>query len=208
MGLSRRAAVAGVAGPVGFLCAAFLLSALRHDVIVAQGWASWPSSMALGGPPGIPMIATFLWLTTCYTIFALGALRPALGRRAAWMGFLGIAAGDLLLSFPTDAPDTGTTWHGTLHLAGVLLATVATLVAATGVTLATRGRPSWSVWRWTAPVPFAAALLGLAAGFDTGWAKVVYTVGITAPAAMVGWCVMREGRAGGAREPVTGARSG
>jgi hypothetical protein len=165
--------------------------------------------MALGGRPGVAMIAAFLWLAGCYGVFALGALRPALagapGARGAWLGFLGIAAGDVLLAFPTDGPGARTTWHGALHIGGVLVATVATLVAAAGVSGATRGRPEWIAWRWAAPVPFAAAALGLAAGFDSGWAKVVYVVAITAPAAVVGWCVLRAVRAA---EQVTAARSG
>jgi hypothetical protein len=188
----RTASVAGIAGPIGFLTATFLLSILRHDVIVAQGWRSWPSSMALGGPPGIPMICAFLWLGACYSVFALGGLRPVLRSRAAWIGFLAIALGDVLLALPTDAPDTATTWHGSLHLAGVLLTTVATLVAAAGVTAATRRRPGWHAWRLTLPVPFLAAAIGAAAGFDTGWAKVIYVVGITLPAAVVGRLLLRE----------------
>jgi hypothetical protein len=195
----RTACVAGIAGPIGFLTAAFLLSILRHDVIVAQGWKSWPSSMALGGPPGIPMICAFLWLAACYSAFALGALRPELEAPAAWIGLLAIAGGDVLLAFPTDAPDTATTWHGSLHLAGVLLTTVATLVAAAGVTAATLHRPGWRAWRLTLPMPFLAAAIGAAAGFDTGWAKVIYVVGITLPAAVVGRLLLRE---------VTAARSG
>ena len=191
--MSRRTAcVAGIVGPIGFLTVAFLLSILRHDLIVAEGWKSWPSSMALGGPPGIPMICAFLWLATCYSAFALGALRPALMNRAAWIGLLTVAAGDVLLAFPTDAPDTATTWHGSLHLAGVLLTTVATLVAAGGVTVATLHRPGWHTWRLTLPVPFLAAAIGAAAGFDTGWAKVIYVVGITLPAAVVGLLLLRE----------------
>jgi hypothetical protein len=188
----RTACVAGIAGPIGFLTAAFLLSILRHDVIVTQGWKSWPSSMALGGPPGIPMICAFLWLGACYSVFALGGLRPVLRSRAAWIGFLAIALGDVLLAFPTDAPDTATTWHGSLHLAGVLFTTVATLVAAAGVTAATLHRPGWHAWRLTLPMPFLAAAIGAAAGFDTGWAKVIYVVGITLPAAVVGRLLLRE----------------
>lgn len=203
--MSRRvASAAGIAGPVGFLTVAFLLSVLRHDLIVAQGWRSWPSAMALGGPPGIPMICAFLWLAACYTVFALGALRPvlwpALWGRAAWVGFLVIAAGDVLLAFPTDGPGTATTWHGALHLAGVFVTTAATLVAAVGVTVATLRRPAWRLWRLTLPVPVLAAAIGAAAGFDTGWAKVVYVVGITLPAAVVGGLLLRDG--------VTGATSG
>jgi hypothetical protein len=194
----RTACVAGIAGPIGFLTAAFLLSILRRDVIVVQGWKSWPSSMALGGPPGIPMICTFLWLGACYAAFALGALRPALGSRLAWIGLLAVAAGDVLLAFPTDAPDTGTTWHGSLHLAGVLLTTVATLVAAAGVTLATLHRPGWRVWRRTLPMPFLAAAIGAAAGFDTGWGKMIYVIGITLPAAVVARLLLREVSAAGA----------
>lgn len=199
--MSRRTAcAAGIVGPIGFLLVAFLLSILRHDVIVAQGWKSWPSSMALGGPPGIPMIGAFLWLAGCYTVFALGALRPGLGAPVAWIGFLAIAAGDAMLAFPTDAPDTGTSWHGSLHLAGVLLTTVATLVAAAGVTAATMRRPGWRAWRLTLPMPVLAAVIGAAAGFDTGWAKVLYVIGITLPAAVVGLLLLRE--------TVTAARSG
>ena len=187
----RWAAAAGIAGPVGFLVIAFGLAALRHDVIAAQGWASWPSSMALGGPPGIPMILTFLWLAGCYAVCSLGALRPDLGHPAAWVGLLAVAAGDTLLAFPTDAPDTPSNWHGALHLAGVVVATVGTLVAAAGVTIATRSRPTWRVWRRTLLVPFLAAAIGAAAGFDVGWAKVVYVIGITLPAAVVGWLLLR-----------------
>ena len=193
--MCRLAAWAGIAGPVGFLAVAFLLSALRHDVIETGGWASWPSSMALGGAAGIPMTAAFLWLAGSYAVFALGALRPHLGsgpgHRAAWTGFLAIALGDLLLAFPTDAPGGATTWHGALHLAGVLLGAIATLVTAAGVTIATAGRPGWRPWRLALPVPFAAAV-GVVAGFDTGWGKVIYVVGITLPAAVVGACVLRE----------------
>jgi hypothetical protein len=198
--IRRWAAAAGIAGPVGFLAIAFVLAVVRHNLVAAQGWASWPSSMALGGAPGIPMILAFLWLAGCYTVFSFGALRPGLRHPAAWIGFLAVAAGDTLLAFPTDAPGTATTWHGTLHLAGVVLVTVATLIAATGVTLATLHRPAWRAWRATLPVPFLAAAVGAAAGFDTGWAKVVYVVGITLPAAVVGGLLLRE--------VLTGARSG
>jgi hypothetical protein len=202
--MSRRAAVAGIAGPVGFLATTFLLAALRHGLIVAQGWKSWPSSMALGGPPAaIPQIAAFLWLTACYTVFALGALRPALERPSIWGGFLAIAAGDALLAFPTDAPDAPTSWHGTLHLMGILVVTTATLVAAVGVTRATAGRPGWRAWRWTLPVPIAATVVGAVGGLDTGWAKVVYVVGITVPAAVLGLLLLRE-----APDPPTAATSG
>ena len=105
VGVRRWAAAAEIAGPVGFLSVAFLLAAVRRDVIVAQGWASWPSSMALDGRPGIPMTLTFLWLAGCYTAFSLGALRPGLRHPAAWIGFLAIAASDALLAFSTDGPN-------------------------------------------------------------------------------------------------------
>ena len=192
----RRAAVAGVIGPIGFLLVAFTLAALRSDVIRAEGWASWPSSMALGGWPGVPQTLAFLWLTGCYTVFGLRALHPTLGTAPgscpAWGGFLAIAVGDLFLSFTTDAAGAGVSWHGTLHLVGVLLVTIATLVAAGGLTLATRDRASWSPWRSVAWIPFAAALVGLVAGFDQGWAKVVYVLGITLPVAVVGVFVRRD----------------
>lgn len=189
----RRAAWGGIAGPVGFLALSFLMAALRPEIIRAQGWASWPSSMALGGAPvALVQIGTFLWLTLCYTVFALGALRPLFGWTAAAIGYLMIAVGDGLLAFPTDGPGAGTSWHGTLHLAGVIVVTVATLVAVAGVTIATRDRPWWTPWRTVAWIPFAATLVGMAAGFDHGWAKVTYVVGITAPGAVAGWLAHRE----------------
>jgi hypothetical protein len=192
----RRAAVAGVVGPVGFLAVSFVLAALRSDVVHAEGWASWPSSMALGGWPGVPQTLAFLWLAASYPVFGLRALRPALGTApgslAAWGGFLMIATGDLFLSFTTDAPGAGVSWHGTLHLVGVLLVTIATLIATEGLTLATRDRASWRPWRLVAWVPFAAVLVGLVAGFDRGWAKVVYVLGITLPVAVAGTLVRRD----------------
>jgi hypothetical protein len=196
----RRAAMAGVIGPIGFLTVAFLMSAFRSDVIRAEGWASWPSSMALGGWPGVPQTLAFLWLTACYPVFGLRALRPTLGSgpgsRAAWGGFLAIAAGDLMLAFTTDAAGAGVSWHGSLHLAGVLLVTTATLVAAGGLTFATRNRASWRAWRSVAGVPFAASLIGLIAGFDRGWAKVVYVLGITLPVIVAASLIRRDAGSG------------
>jgi hypothetical protein len=185
------AAAAGVAGPVGFLLIAFGQALVRPEVIQAHGWASWPSSMALGHLVGIPQTLAFLWLAGCYASFAIWALRPALHAVVATAGFLGCAVGDVLLAFPTDARGAGVSWHGTMHLAGVIVATVATLVATAGVTMATWRDPRWHVWRLVAPVPVIAAGIGLVAGFDVGPAKVIYVVGITAPAAVAAWLVGR-----------------
>jgi hypothetical protein len=194
-GRFRVAALAGAAGPIGFLLSSFVLAWLRHDVNEAPGWASWPSSMALGGPAGIPMILTFCWLGACYLVFALGALRPSLGAapgaRVAVGGFVATAMGDVLLAFPTDGPGAGVSWHGAMHGAGVLVATVSTLVAAGGLTLATRWRAEWRPWRWVAPIPVVGALVGLVGGFEQGWAKVTYVVLITFPAAVAAVCVLR-----------------
>ena len=188
--------MAGIVGPIGFLAVSFVLAVLRSDVIHAEGWASWPSSMALGGWPGIPQTLAFLWLAGSYPVFGLRALRPALGSApgslAAWGGFLAIATGDLFLSFTTDAAGAGVSWHGTLHLVGVLLVTVAMLIAAGGLTIATRDRALWRPWRFVAWIPFAAALIGLAAGFDRGWAKVLYVLGITLPVVVIGALVRRD----------------
>jgi hypothetical protein len=188
----RRNAMAGAMGPVGFLAVSFAMALLRPEVIRAQGWASWPSSMAVGDPAGVGQIMAFLWLAGCYTVFALGALRPALGDPLATGGFLAIAAGDVLLAFTTDGPGVARTWHGALHLAGVTIATVATLVAAVGVTRATRDRPDWRPWRLVVWVPFAAAAIGSLSVAELGWAKVVYVIGITLPAAVVAWLVYRD----------------
>ncbi len=189
----RRPWVAGLAGPVGFLAASFAMAAIRPEIIRAQGWQSWPSSMSLGGPPeALVQIGAFLWLVGCYTVFALGSLRPAFGWGMAAIGYLAIAVGDALLAFPTDGPGAGLTWHGALHLAGVVWATIATLVAVTGVTLSTRADPRWRPWRQVAWVPLAATLIGVTAGFDQGWAKIAYVVGITLPGAVAGLLMARQ----------------
>ena len=188
----RRNAMAGAMGPVGFLAVSFAMALLRPEVIRAQGWASWPSSMAVGDPAGVGQIMAFLWLAGCYTVFALGALRPALGDALATGGFLAIAAGDVLLAFTTDGPGAARTWHGVLHLAGVTIATVATLMAAVGVSRPPAIAPTGAPWRPVAWVPFAAAAIGVMGVADVGWAKVVYVIGITAPAAVVAWLVYRD----------------
>jgi hypothetical protein len=184
--------MAGVIAPIGFLSISFAMAALRPDVIRAHGWASWPSSMATGGPPAaIPQIGAFLWLAVWYPIFALGALRPCLRDHVTTRSFLVIALGDLMLAFPTDATGRPASWHGTVHLVGVMTATVATLVAAGSSLLVTRDRADFRPWRIAAPVLFVSALVGLFAGFDLGWAKVVYVVGITLPVVVLARCVSR-----------------
>jgi hypothetical protein len=188
----RRNAMAGAMGPIGFLAMSFAMALLRPEVIDSQGWTSWPSGMAVGDPAGIGQILAFLWLAGCYVVFALGALRPALGDRLATGGFLGVAAGDVLLAFTTDGPGVERSWHGILHLTGVSVATLATLVATIGVTRATRDRDDWRPWRLVAWVPFAAAALGLLSVTESGWAKVVYVIGITLPAAVVAWLIYRD----------------
>lgn len=192
----KRAWLGGVAGPVGFLVVSFTMAALRPEIIRGQGWASWPSSMALGGPPAaLVQIGAFLWLSVCYAVFATGSLRPAFGWGMASVGYLAVAFGDVLLAFPTDEPGVDPTWHGGVHLVGVIWVTLATLVAVAGVTKTTWGDPRWRPWRVVAWIPFAAALVGLMGGFDRGWAKVIYVVGITLPGAVAGLLM--------ARQPVT-----
>lgn len=186
----RRAALVGGAGPVGFLAVAFAMALLRPELIRARGWASWPSSMATGGPPAsIPQTLAFLWLGGCYLVFAFGALRPVLRSPAVTWGFVAIASGDILLAFTTDVPNVSPTWHGTLHLAGVLLATAATVFATAASLVAVRGLPGWRPWRIASVVLFASALIGLVGGFDQGWAKVTYVLGITLPVLALVYCV-------------------
>jgi hypothetical protein len=40
----------------------------------------------------------------------------------------------------------------------------------------------------------AATVVGVVSGFDAGWAKVLYVIGITLPAAIVPWCLARDPR--------------
>jgi hypothetical protein len=186
----RRAALIGGSGPVGFLAVAFVMAAVRPDLIRAQGWASWPSSMATGGlPASIPQTLAFLWLGGCYLVFALGALRPVLRSPAVTLGFVAVACGDALLAFTTDVPGVHPTWHGSIHLVAVLLATAATVFATAASLVAVRGRSGWRPWRIGAAFIFAAALIGLVGGFDRGWAKVAYVLGITLPVLALVFCV-------------------
>jgi len=195
----RRTAIAGVVGPTGFLAASFAMAALRADVIAASGWASWPSSMATGGAAGIPQTLAFLFLGACYVIFALGALRPGLRSVAAWGGFLGIAVSDALLAFPTDVGDADLSWHGALHAAGIVIVTASTIVGAIGVTIATRRAPHWRSWRLVgAPVILAGVLGGALWGFDDGWAKVLFVVGITAPVPLIAILLRKDAPSRGA----------
>jgi hypothetical protein len=190
-GRSPIALWAGAAGPIGFLIAGFVLAAARHDVIERQGWVSWPSSMALEWPAGTAMIATFLWLGGCYVVFALGALRPAAVSSLAVAGYLVTASGDALLAFPTDPPGAATSWHGALHLAGVVVATAGTLVVAAGLLRDTGARGAWRPLRGAAVSIATATVIGIAWGSDEGWAKALYVVGITLPAVVVPVCLRR-----------------
>ena len=149
--------------------------------------------MALGGPPeALVQIGAFLWLVGCYMVFALGSLRPAFGWGPAAIGYLAIAVGDVLLAFPTDR--AGRQPHLARRAApgrgGV--GTVATLVAVTGVTLSTRSDPRWRPWRRWPGSRSSLRSIGMAAGFDRGWAKVSYVVGITMPGAIAGLLMARQ----------------
>lgn len=211
----RRNALAGIVGPIGFLAIAFAMAALRSDVIATSGWASWPSSIATGGAAGVPQSVAFLYLCGCYVIFAVGALRPGLRSVAAWGGFLGIATGDILLAFPTDVGDAPLSWHGAVHVAGVIVVTAATVVATIAVAVATRRTRTWRPWRMVGtPVVLASALVGVVTGFDDGWAKIVFVVGITAPVPLIGILLRREPANRGSRQeprrapPAADPRSG
>ncbi len=135
--------------------------------------------MALGGAAGLPMIAAFLWLGGCYAAFALGALRPAAISSVAVAGYLVTATGDVLLAFPTDAPGQPASWHGALHLAGVIVATAGTLIVAGGLLRGDRrpgglapdrpGRRRWSCSRRRSASPGASGPGGRR--WSTSWAS-------------------------------------
>ncbi len=188
----RIGVAAGLAGPCLFLSIAFAMALVRGDVIRLEGWASWPSSMAIGGWTGSPQIAAFLILACCYPLFAWWALRPALGRGS--VAFTVLAAGELFLAFPTDARGQGPTWHGIMHLVGVFVVTVATAAAAAQITRATWKRPGWRSWGSVgAPAVAAGVLVGALAGFHAGWAKVFFVLAITLPIPLLATLVAREG---------------
>ena len=182
----------GTAAPCVFLAIAFTMSVVRHDVIEVEGWASWPSSMAIGGWPGIPQIFAFLLLAVSYALFAWWALLFALGR--GFIAFTVIALGELFLAFPTDARGADVSWHGVLHLTGVLVVTASTSVAAAVITHATWRRPAWRPWRTLGtPSVVAGVATGGIAGFHSGWAKIFFVLAITLPIPLLARLVAREG---------------
>ncbi len=79
------------------------------------------------------------------------------------------ATGDALLAFPTDAPGQPTSWHGALHLAGVLVANAGTIVVARR-TVAGDRRPRLVASRFARrpQCSFAATAVGVGGGFDVG----------------------------------------
>jgi hypothetical protein len=191
-GRYRIGVALGTAGPCLFLLIAFTMALVRHDVIQAEGWASWPSSMAIGGWSGTPQIVAFLILACCYPVFAWWALRPSVGQGA--MAFTAIAVGELFLAFPTDARGQTVSWHGVMHLTGVLIVTVATGIAAVSITIATGQRPAWGPWRYVgAPSVAAGVVVGAIAGFHAGWAKVFFVLAITVPIPLLARLVARDG---------------
>jgi hypothetical protein len=193
-GRSRVGVVLGTAGPCLFLLIAFTMAFLRRDVIQAAGWASWPSSMAIGGWSGTPQILAFLTLACCYPVFAWWSLRPIVGHGAA-VAFTAIALGELFLACPTDARDQAVSWHGVMHLIGVFIVTIATAVAAAHITVATRHRPEWRPWRYVgAPSVAIGVAVGAFAGFHTGWAKVFFVLAITLPIPLLARLVAQDDR--------------
>ena len=187
----RIGAALGAAGPCLFLLISFTMAALRRDVIHIEGWASWPSSMGIGGWPGAPQILAFLLLAGCYPAFAWWALRPTVGR--GFVMFSVIALGELFLAFPTDARGQGVSWHGVVHLTGVLVVTAATAVAAIVLTSATWKLQGWRAWRYLGlPSVAAGVVVGAIAGFHTGWAKVFFVLAITLPIPLLARLTARE----------------
>jgi len=147
--------------------------------------------MGIGGWPGAPQIFAFLLLAGSYPVFAWWALRPAIGH--GFLPFTVIAAGELCLAFPTDARGAGVSWHGVIHLIGVLVVTASTAVAAGVITHATWSRQGWRSWRLLGvPSVVAGVVIGAAAGFHTGWAKVFFVLAITLPIPLLARLVARE----------------
>lgn len=179
---AHSASAAGIIGPLGFLAIAFGLAALRPDVMARSGWAGWPSSLATGGSSGIPMMVDFLFLATCYCIFAFRAVRPVIAGSAPWIAFLLVAMGDLLLAFPTDVGGGPGSWHGIIHTAGVLTVTAATLAAAIILAVVTRSDPGWRAWRLVGmPLIAFGVAIGLTDMGQSGSGKVAYVLLITLP---------------------------
>ena len=134
----RRGAVAGALAPPVFLGGLLVLDLLAGRVEVSDHEL---------GPRGWLMHLVFAVVGVLVLALALAlwrALRGRSGRVAAVLvGLFGLGA---LLGTATPDPGDAQTWHGTLHLVGFLLVTLALLPAMVAFGMAVRGDPGWRGW--------------------------------------------------------------
>jgi hypothetical protein len=155
----RLGALAGAIAPLLYLAVTVALSWLERDFMEELGW-EWPSGLALG-PHGWLQIVNFLVFGLLILAFALAVHRDA---RNIWLeaaaGLFALSGvGRLLLAFKLDPAGAETTWHGSLHTVGYLLAVGSVLLGYVVFWIGIRRDPDWprtrlySLWTLVAFLP-------------------------------------------------------
>jgi len=134
----RRAALAGIAGPVLFGGGLVVLTALQYGFMLRIGWepledpsGAWPSGLALG-PHGWVQDLDFAFSGALLAVFAVGLHRGITGSSKAGPALLFVAGVAMaLLAFETDPIDRAgpRTLHGWVHDASFVLFVLALVPA-------------------------------------------------------------------------------
>src|SRR5688572_22512941 len=160
---TRRAALAGgLAGPI-FLGVSAGLTWVDAAELRGYGWqplnhhgVPWPSALSTTAHGAI-QIANFT-ITGLLVLALASVLGGTLPRRpsgtVARMATGAVGAGVALAALPVGVPPDDwadplawcASWHGTIHLSGLVVAAVAALVALVSIALATRRQPGWGRW--------------------------------------------------------------
>jgi uncharacterized membrane protein YidH (DUF202 family) len=134
----RRAALAGMTGPVLFGGGLVTLTALQYDFLVGIGWeplrdpsGAWPSGLSLG-PYGWVQDLGFAVSGLLLAVFAVGLHRGITGGSRSGPALLFVAGIAMaLLAFETDPMDRAgpRTLHGSVHDAAFVIFVLALIPA-------------------------------------------------------------------------------
>jgi hypothetical protein len=119
----RRAAFAGILGPVLFALGIGLGDILNYRYLVATGndpLTQSPVSVNACGPYGWIQIVTFIVFGLCLLVFAVGLHRGVRRGKGAWLGIgllMSVGVAMVLSGSPMDCNADGntTTLHGQIH---------------------------------------------------------------------------------------------
>ena len=182
----RRAALAGMAGPILFASVLVTLTALQYDFLVGIGWeplrdpsGAWPSGLSLG-PYGWVQDLDFAVSGLLLAVFALGLHRGLTGGSRAGPTLLFVAGTAMaLLAFETDPMDRAgpRTLHGSIHDAAFVLFVLALVPALFLLWRRMREDPRW---RGHARCTLATALIASACLVLPGVAYYLFLAAVLA----------------------------